>query len=139
MLAISMHIFKRMFCLAKSSIILNILLLLKPAFPFTWYIIPNTVIIMSQNNVTLLWRLKLFGFSLLSLNKWILNTTGLLKTIKWYVRKTNIIWYHLLVQSKKLTQINLFTKQKQTHIHRKQTYGYQRGKGRRRDKLGVWD
>ena len=24
---------------------------------------------------------------------------------------------------------NTFTKQKQTHIHRKQTYGYQRGKG----------
>ena len=23
--------------------------------------------------------------------------------------------------------MNLFTKQKQTHIHRKQTYGYQRG------------
>ena len=28
--------------------------------------------------------------------------------------------------------MNLFTKQKQTHGHRKQTYGYQRGK------LGVW-
>ena len=26
-------------------------------------------------------------------------------------------------------QMNLFTKQKQTHRHRKQTYGYQRGKG----------
>ena len=25
--------------------------------------------------------------------------------------------------------MNLFTKQKQTHRHRKQTYGYQRGKG----------
>ena len=31
--------------------------------------------------------------------------------------------------------INLFTKQKQTHRYRKQTYGYQRGKGR--DKLGA--
>ena len=29
----------------------------------------------------------------------------------------------------KITQMNLFTKQKQTHRHRKQTYGYQRGKG----------
>ena len=29
----------------------------------------------------------------------------------------------------KVTQINLFTKQKQTHQQRKQTYGYQRGKG----------
>ena len=35
--------------------------------------------------------------------------------------------------------MNLFTKQKQTHRHRKQTYGYQRGRGWGRDKLGVWD
>ena len=34
--------------------------------------------------------------------------------------------------------MNLFTWQKQTHRHRKQTYGYQRGKGKR-DKLGDWD
>ena len=34
--------------------------------------------------------------------------------------------------------MNLFTKQKQTHRHRKQTYGYQRGK-EDRDKLGDWD
>ena len=33
--------------------------------------------------------------------------------------------------------MNLFTKQKQTHKHRKQTDGYQRGRGV--DKLGVWD
>ena len=32
--------------------------------------------------------------------------------------------------------MNLFTKQKQTHRHRKQTYGYQKGKG---DKLEVWN
>ena len=32
--------------------------------------------------------------------------------------------------------MNLFTKQKQTHRHRK-TYGYQRGMGG--DKSGVWD
>ena len=38
-----------------------------------------------------------------------------------------------------MTQINLFTKQRQIHSHGKQTYGYQRGKGRGRDKLGVWD
>ena len=37
-----------------------------------------------------------------------------------------------------MVQMNLFTKQKQTHRHRKQTYGYQRGKGGR-DKSGVWD
>ena len=36
--------------------------------------------------------------------------------------------------------MNLYTKQKQTHRHRKQTYGYQRRKGRwGRDKLGGWD
>ena len=28
-----------------------------------------------------------------------------------------------------MIQMNLFTKQKQSHRHRKQTYGYQRGKG----------
>ena len=43
--------------------------------------------------------------------------------------KTNIIWYHLYVDSKKKIQMNLFIKQKQTHRHRKQIYGYQRGKG----------
>ena len=35
--------------------------------------------------------------------------------------------------------MNLWTKQKQTHGQRKQTYGDQRGEGGRRDKLGVWD
>ena len=33
--------------------------------------------------------------------------------------------------------MNLFTKQKQTHRHRKQTFDYQRGWGG--DKLGVCD
>ena len=33
--------------------------------------------------------------------------------------------------------MNLFTKQKQTHRHRKQTYGYQRGS--RKYKLGLTD
>ena len=28
-----------------------------------------------------------------------------------------------------MTQMNLFTKQKQTHRNRKQAYGYQEGKG----------
>ena len=50
-------------------------------------------------------------------------------------RKTNM--YHLYVESKKMIQMNLF--KKQTHRHRKQTYGYQRGKVWRRDKLEVWD
>ena len=40
---------------------------------------------------------------------------------------------------KKIIQIKLFTMQKQTHRHRKQTYGFQRGKGWGRDKLGISD
>ena len=43
--------------------------------------------------------------------------------------KTNIR-YHLYVKSKKKIQINVFIKQKEIHRHRKQTYGYQRGKER---------
>ena len=39
---------------------------------------------------------------------------------------------------KKMMQMNLFTKQKETDRHRKQIYGYQRGK-QGEDKLGVWD
>ena len=35
--------------------------------------------------------------------------------------------------------MNLFTKQKQTHSPRKQTFGYQGGNMVGRDKLGVWD
>ena len=35
--------------------------------------------------------------------------------------------------------MNLFTKQKQTHRLRKQTYGDQRRKAGGRDKLVVWD
>ena len=43
-------------------------------------------------------------------------------------RERHIIWYHLYVESKKMIQMNLFTKQKQTHRPRKQTYGCQRVK-----------
>ena len=39
----------------------------------------------------------------------------------------NHMIYHLCVESNKMTQMNLFTKQKQTHRHRKLTCGYQRG------------
>ena len=53
--------------------------------------------------------------------------------------KTDTIRYHLYVESKKMIQMNLFTKQKQTHRLRKQTYSYQRGNMAGRDKLGVWD
>ena len=59
---------------------------------------------------------------------------------KWSKPKTNIIWYHLYVESKKKEkQMNLFPKQKEIHRHRKQTPGCQWGKMGERDKLGVWD
>ena len=45
----------------------------------------------------------------------------------------------LICGIKKMIQMNLFIKQKQTHRLQKQTYGYQRGKGWGRDKLGGWD
>ena len=38
-----------------------------------------------------------------------------------------------------MIQMNLFTKQKQTHRPRKQTYRHQREKVGRRDKLGAWN
>ena len=51
--------------------------------------------------------------------------------------KDEFIWYQLYVESKK--KVHLFTKQKQTHRHRKQSYdGYQKVKGER-DKLGICD
>ena len=40
--------------------------------------------------------------------------------------------YHDIVylrNLKRMIQMNLYTKQKQTHRHRKQTYGYQKQKG----------
>ena len=37
--------------------------------------------------------------------------------------------YHLYVESKNMVQVNLFTKQKLSHRCRKQTYGYQGGRG----------
>ena len=54
-------------------------------------------------------------------------------------RKKNIIWYHLYVESKKVIQMNLFVKQKQTPDSRKQIYGYQRGKAGGREKLRGLD
>ena len=43
--------------------------------------------------------------------------------------KTNIIWYHLYVESKKMIQMNLFTKQRLTDIENKLmvTKGERRG------------
>ena len=37
-----------------------------------------------------------------------------------------------------MAQMNLSMKQKQTHNHGQQTCGYQGGRGRERDGLGVW-
>ena len=53
-------------------------------------------------------------------------------------RERQISYDITYVESKKMIQMNLFTKWKYTHKHRKQTYGYQTGKWGR-DKLGVWD
>ena len=38
-----------------------------------------------------------------------------------------------------MIQMKLFTKQKEAHRQRKQTYVYQGVKGVRRDRLGAWD
>ena len=51
-------------------------------------------------------------------------------------RKINTIHYHLYAESTKIIQMSLFKKQKQTHRHRKQAYGFQTGKGGE-NKLGV--
>ena len=50
----------------------------------------------------------------------------------WYskLERERQILYHSYVESKKMIPMNLFTKKKQTHKHRKETYGYQRGKVR---------
>ena len=42
-------------------------------------------------------------------------------------------------KKKKKIQMNLFTKQKQIHRIRKDTYGLQRGKVEVRDKIVGWD
>ena len=47
---------------------------------------------------------------------------------KWSQTKANTIWYHLYVECKKINEI--IYKTEQTHRHRMQTYGYQRGKRR---------
>ena len=47
--------------------------------------------------------------------------------------KTNTMWYHLHLESKKIIQMNLYKKQKQTHWFRKKkkrNYGYQKGRGK---------
>ena len=53
--------------------------------------------------------------------------------------ETDTMWYHLYVEPKKIIQMNLYTRQKQTQKHKKQTFKYQRGKVGGRDKLRVSD
>ena len=45
----------------------------------------------------------------------------------------------LYVESKKVIQMNLFIKQKQTHSFQKQSCGNQGGNMKRRHQLGGWD
>ena len=52
--------------------------------------------------------------------------------------KDNTMQYHLHVESKKMIPMNFFIKQKQTHRHIKESFGYQRGREMERDKLGIW-
>ena len=54
------------------------------------------------------------------------------------------MWYPSYVKSKRKkrngwTERDLFPKQKETHRHRKQTYGYQKERLTGRDKIGGWD
>ena len=57
------------------------------------------------------------------------------------VNQTKIHMISIYVGSKKVIQMNLLTKQKQTHRYSKQTYGYQKGQqGEGKEKkLGVSD
>ena len=45
----------------------------------------------------------------------------------------------LICGIKKMIQMNLFIKQKQTHRLRERIYGYQGERVGGRDRLGVWD
>ena len=48
-------------------------------------------------------------------------------------RKTNITWYHLYVEFKKMIHMNLFTKEKGTHRCREE-----RRLGVGMDGVGIW-
>ena len=52
--------------------------------------------------------------------------------------ETNIIHYHLYVESKNSNELVNAMKKKQTHKYREQTSGYQRGEGGRGNR-GVRD
>ena len=44
-------------------------------------------------------------------------------------RKTDTVWYHLYVESKKYNKLVNIIKKKPTYRYREQTSGYQRGEG----------
>ena len=74
----------------------------------------NGILLSDKNNEIMLFAATWMGIEIIILSE--VSQT-----------KINII-YHLNVETKKMIQMNLFTKQKQTHRHRKQSYGYQRGR-----------
>ena len=52
--------------------------------------------------------------------------------------KTNIVWYHLFVESKAMIQMHLFTKKKLAHRHRKQKWLSKGKNGGERDwEVGI--
>ena len=53
-------------------------------------------------------------------------------------KKTNIICYHLYVESKKMIQMNLFTKHKHSQTQKTNLW-LSKGKGWGRGKLGIWE
>ena len=55
------------------------------------------------------------------------------------LEKWSIIWYCLYVESKRKKDTNGLISETETHKHRKQTYGYQRGNMGGIYKLGNWD
>jgi len=70
------------------------------------------------------WRLGFLAFTAVA---WVQSLVRELRTCKpWCGQKTKK--FNKYVKILKIVQVNLFTKQKQMHQHRKQTYGYQRGR-----------
>ena len=53
--------------------------------------------------------------------------------------KKNTVWYHFYVESNKIKQMNVYNKENQTHIYRKQISGYLWGEERTegKDKTAV--
>ena len=68
----------------------------------------NGILLSDKNNEIMLFAATWMGIEIIILSE--VSQT-----------KINII-YHLNVETKKMIQMNLFTKQKQTHRHRKQTW-----------------